>query len=366
MKKSLLIVPLLFLAFFSVAHAQTASSMPSTVTEKAQVVAVISQGSEQIAGTAVTSPTQSIKIKIISGPDTGNAAVVENDSFVSKVGDIVYVKHTVDVANGVDSYAVTDPYRLPVLGFFIGLFVVCAIAFGGRQGFRGLIALGLGFLAIAYILLPGILHGFSPIAMSMLVASLIVIVGSYVTHGWNRVTTTAVIGMIVTILLTSGLAWAAIHFGRLTGLATEEAVYLNFDTGGRIDFASLLAGGILIGLLGILYDAAIGQAAAVDELRQAAPHLPRRAIFNRALRIGREHIGALTNSLALAYVGVSLPLLLLFYSSSSGSFLSTANSELFATEIIRAMIGSIGLILTVPLTTAAAVLLLIKNDRIRE
>ncbi len=149
-------------------------------------------------------------------------------------------------------------------------FHLCAVAFGGRQGLRGLIALGLGFLAIAYILLPGILHGFSPIVLSMLVASLIVIVGSYITHGWNKVTTAAVIGMIATILLTSGLAYTAIHFGKLTGLGTEEAVYLNFDTGGHINFAELLAGGILIGLLGILYDAAIGQAAAVDELRKAA------------------------------------------------------------------------------------------------
>ena len=116
----------------------------------------------------------------------------------------------------------------------------------------------------------------------------------------------------------------------------------------------------MIGLLGILYDAAIGQAAAVDELSGIGPHLPRRKIFTRALRIGREHIGALINSLALAYVGVSLPLLLLFYSSSSSGFLVTANSELFATEIIRAMIGSIGLILTVPLTTAVSVFLIVK------
>ena len=142
-------------------------------------------------------------------------------------------------------------------------------------------------------------------------------------------------------------------------MATEEAVYLNFDTGGHIDFAELLAGGILIGLLGILYDAAIGQAAAVDELWKAAPHLSRGDIFKRALRIGREHIGALINSLALAYVGVSLPLLLLFYSSSSSGFLATANSELFATEILRAMIGSIGLILTVPLTTAVSVFFIV-------
>ena len=147
---------------------------------------------------------------------------------------------------------------------------------------------------------------------------------------------------------------------RLTGFANEESVYLNINTGGNINFQGLLLGGILIGLLGVLYDASIGQAVSVDELHRVAPHLPRSTIYKRAIRIGREHIGALVNTLAIAYVGASLPLLLL-YSTSTDGFAVTLNREIFSTEIIRTMIGSIGLVLAVPITTLIATYLLIKH-----
>ena len=151
------------------------------------------------------------------------------------------------------------------------------------------------------------------------------------------------------------MAHFAIAGAHLTGFQNEEAAYLNVSTGGTIDFTGLLLGGILIGLLGVLYDAAIGQAVSVDELRRAAPDLSSFEIFKRAMRIGREHVGALVNTLAIAYVGVSLPLLLLFYVSNTGSALLVLNKELFATEVVRALIGSIGLVLAVPITTAIAI-----------
>ena len=178
-------------------------------------------------------------------------------------------------------YAVSDPYRLPWLYGLVGLFVFCVLIFGGKQGFRGLIALALSFVVIAYVLFPGILHGFSPILMSIGVASLMIILGSYITHGFNRVTTSAVVGMVATIIFTGILAYISIHGAKLTGFSSDESVYLNMNTNGTIDFAGLLMGGILIGLLGVLYDAAIGQAVAVDELHHVGPHLPRTVIFKR-------------------------------------------------------------------------------------
>jgi uncharacterized membrane protein len=140
-------------------------------------------------------------------------------------------------------------------------------------------------------------------------------------------------------------------------------VYLNFDTRGGVNLVGLLFGGILIGLLGILYDVAIGQAISVEELHTIAPHTSKWAIYNRAVRIGREHIGALVNTLAIAYVGVSLPLLLLIVNSSSDSLLLTLNREVFATEVIRTLIGSIGIILAVPVTTWISVSMLIKKNK---
>jgi len=327
---------------------------------KAEVIKVVSQKRDDVAGTGVPETVQMLDLKILDGAEQGKVVTVENDYTIFNAGDTLYLTHDVDTLEGMDMYSVADAYRLPWLYGLVGLFIICVLIFGGKQGFRGLIALTLSFVAIAYLLFPGILRGFSPILMSIGVASLMIILGSYITHGFNKVTSSAVIGMVVTIIFTGLLAYISIHGAKLTGFASEESIYLNMHTNGSINFAGLLLGGIIIGLLGVLYDAAIGQAVAVDELHQVGPHLPRSIIFKRALRIGREHIGALVNILAIAYVGASLPLLLLFYQSGA-DFSLTINREIFATEIIRTMVGSVGLILAVPITTLIAVFLLMKK-----
>jgi len=134
------------------------------------------------------------------------------------------------------------------------------------------------------------------------------------------------------------------------------------NTRGSLDLAGLLLGGILIGVLGVLYDAAIGQAVSVEELARAGQHYSRRDVYARALRIGREHVGALVNTLAIAYAGAPLPLLLLFFGTGDIDIGLTINRELFATEIVRILVGSIGLVLAVPITTAVAVSMLVSRS----
>ncbi len=334
---------------------------------KAQVTQVLSQTVKEIPGTNTSSPYQTIKAELLDGPNAGQVIQVDNDYLMMAQGDVFYFRHTVNTDEGVDFYAVSDPYRLPVLEFFIGLFLLCLFIIGGKQGLRGLLALIASLFFIGVLLLPGILHGYSPILVSIGVSSLIIILGSYITHGFNRVTTAAVAGMIVTIIITGLLAYLAIHWGHLSGFTNEESTELNFNTRGSIDFVGLLLGSMLIGLLGVLYDAAISQAVAVEELFAMSeenikahghePDVYKSRVFARAMRIGREHIGALVNTLAITYVGISLPLILLFMQSNL-NLLVTINQEVFATEILRMMIGSIGLILAVPITTAIAVYLL--------
>lgn len=324
---------------------------------KATVIEVILQEERIIEGTDLQAQHQTIRAEILEGVHAGRSVTVENDYLQLKDGETFYLRHTIDI-DGVEYFSVADPYRLPVIFTLIGLFVLSVIFFGGMQGIRGLLSLIGGLFLIVYLLLPGILAGYSPVLVAVVVSSLIIGVGSYVTHGFNRTTTAAVLGMIATIMITGLLAYLSIHFGRLTGFESDEAVYLNFNTGGTIDFAGLLLGAIMIGLLGVLYDIAIGQAVAVDEIKSAGAHLSSRDVYKRALRIGREHTGALVNSLAIAYVGVSLPLLLLFYNTENGSLLLNMNREIFATEIVRTMVGSIGLVLAVPITTLIAVWLL--------
>jgi len=341
-------------------HAQNLIPDDTTIA-RAKVLDIVSQGEESLPSTDTETPIQTIRVEMLEGPDAGKIVEFSNDYVMLKKGDVFYLNHTIQ-AEGNEYFSVFEPDRVPVLAFFAILFVALVLIFGGIQGLRGLISLAGSFLVILFVLLPGILHGYSPLLVSIGVSSLIIILGSYITHGFNKTTTTAVIGMIVTVIVTGIMAYIAVHQSRLTGATSDEAVYLNLNTRGTIDLVGLLMGGIMIGLLGILYDVSIGQSIAVEELHKVAPHIPRWKIYKRAIRIGREHIGALVNTLAIAYVGASLPLMLLFYSSSDSSFAMIINREVFATEILRILIGSIGLVLAVPITTLLATTMLIKKN----
>ncbi len=331
-------------------------------TVKAEVIEITAQSTTTVPGTDVPAINQTISAKILEGTEQGTIVIVENDYINLQKGEVFYMNHVTNSLDGRDEYNVSEPYRLAAIYFFVGLFVLCVIVFGGKQGIRGLLSLIGSLFIILYVLLPAIIGGYPPVLVSIGVSSLIIIVGSYITHGFSRTTTSAVAGMITTIIFTGALAYAAVKFTRLTGFNTEEAVYLNFNTHGAVNFGGLLLGGIMIGLLGVLYDVSIGQAIAVEELHHAGVHYSRRTVFTRALRIGREHIGALVNTLAIAYVGASLPLLLLYYTSQADWHI-TLNQEIFATEIIRIMIGSIGLVLAVPITTLISVLMVVKSQK---
>ncbi len=362
--KNALIFFYLFLIFdASNAFAQTATtSAPQgtlDVIEKAQVVGVSNQGTSTVAGTNTVSQIQTLKAYVMSGVDAGRTIIFDNDYVQLKTGDEFYLHHTTD--GNQDEYSVSDPYRLNVLLVLALIFLALTIIFGGIQGVRGFVSLCGSMIIIFYLLIPGILAGYSPAFLSIGIASLIIIVGSYITHGFNRTTSAAVVGMIITVIITGLAAYYFIHAANLTGYNSEEASFLNFNSSGTIDLVGLLFGAIMIGLLGVLYDISIGQAVAVEELLNAAnthsnemnSNVNKKQIYKRAIRIGREHIGALVNTLAIAYVGAALPILLLAQSSTYG-LAYTINKEIFATEIVRILIGSIGLILCVPITTLIA------------
>jgi uncharacterized membrane protein len=202
------------------AHAQvTSDGLNDVVTYvKSQVLSVGSTTVKEIPGTDTSSPYQTIRAKLLEGPNVGQVIQVDNDYLMMKPGDVFYFRHTVNTGEGIDFYAVSDPYRLPVLEFLIGLFVVFLFIIGGKQGIRGLLALIASFFFIGYLLLPGILHGYSPILVAVGVSSLIIILGSYITHGFNRATTAAVIGMIATIIITGLLSYFCDTFGASLGL----------------------------------------------------------------------------------------------------------------------------------------------------
>ncbi|HEY0907891.1 MAG TPA: YibE/F family protein [Candidatus Paceibacterota bacterium] len=346
-------------ASFPVAHAQEIVEDKQEIV-KARVIEIVDQKIEIIPGTDTSHMVQVLRAEVLEGEIKGSTIEMDNDYAELEAGDKFYLRRIVGWDGGSELYSVAEPYRTPALIWLTVLFIALTIIFGGKQGVRGLLSLFGSFLLIGFVLLPAMANGYSPVWVSIGVSSLIIILGSYVTHGFNKTTTAAVIGMIATVSFIGLFAHFSIHMAGLTGFESDESTYLHFNSRGTIDLAGLLLGGILIGLLGVMYDAAIGQSISVEELHRVAPHMTRKAIYLRAIRIGREHIGALVNTLAIAYVGASLPLLLLFYLSNESAAV-IVNREIFSAEIVRSLVGSIGLILAVPVTTVVAVLMLIKN-----
>lgn len=326
----------------------------------AQVISVDSETESVTEGLGLKGLHQVLTVEIIKGPERGKQITVGNDYMQLEKGDKIFLLETTRAEDGKVLYSVQDPYRLNFMIVLAVIFVILVIIFGGMPGVRGLVSLIGSLVLIIGVLLPGILHGYEPILVSIVVSSLIIVIGSYITHGWNKMTTSAVVGMIITVLITGVIAYFSVSVSHLGGFESDESIYLNMSTGGKLDFAGLLFGGIMIGLLGVLYDVAIGQAITVEELHGLGPHVPKRKIYQRALRMGREHIGALVNTLAIAYVGASLPLLLLFFASSAPIAL-TLNKEVFSTEIVRTLVSSIGLVIAVPITTYISTVMLVKT-----
>lgn len=310
----------------------------------------------EVPGTDTVAEVQTLTARILEGPQKGKEITFQNDYQQLKEGSRFFIRHLKTI-DGVERYTVADIDRRGPLIILGCLFAGMILWLSGKQGVRSLISLIGSILVIIYVLLPGLLAGYSPVLISIGIAVAILCAAIFLTHGINRESIAAFLGTISAICLTGFFAYFAVHITQLTGFASEEAVYLNIHTDGVLDFAGLLLGGIIIGILGVLDDIAVTQAVVVGELYRSNAEQNKWNVYKRALHVGREHVGALVNTLALAYTGSALPLLLLF-SESTAKFSLLINQEIIATEIVRTIVGSIGLILTVPITTFIAVYLL--------
>lgn len=322
----------------------------------AKVLSIESQEKKEIPWTNTLVDQQTITVKILEGPKKGTNVTIVNDYIQLKEGDRFFMNYLTDVG-GTERYAVVNVDRRGGIGFAIGLFVFAVLIFGRWQGLRSLLALGGSFLAIFYILIPGLLAGWNPFLTSFLVAAGVLFFAIFLTHGFNKESLVAYSGTMIAVGLTALLATVVVSITKLTGMVGEETTYLNFNTKGTLDMTGILLGAIIIGVLGVLDDIAVTQAAVVTELYNANPTIQKKEVYKRALRVGREHVGALVNTLVLAYVGTSLPLLM-YMSLAEGTFGDLINLEIFGTEIVRTTIGSIGLIMTVPIVTLLAVVFL--------
>jgi uncharacterized membrane protein len=236
-------------------------------------------------------------------------------------------------------------------GLLIGLAVVFAlavVALGRLRGLAALVGLGLSVMILITFIVPAILEGTDPVLVAAVGAVAIAIASLYLAHGFNDLTHVALLGATGALTITVVLSALMTNLARFSGLAGEESLYLTLF--GGIDVAGLLLAGIVLGALGALDDVTVTQASTVWELRRANPSLGAAELSKAGLRVGRDHIASTVNTLLLAYAGASVPLLLLF-GLSQQSLGTIANSEVVAVEIVRTLVGSIGLVAAVPITT---------------
>lgn len=255
-------------------------------------------------------------------------------------------------------YYVVDRYRMPSLGFAVGLFFALAVLFSRRRGVAAILGLGLTALVLARFIVPAIIGGANPLVVSLLGALVIAFTSIYLAHGFHLRTSIAVGSTLITLIIAWVLAIVFVGMAKLFGLGSEEAFYLQLAPVEQLNLRGLLLGGIILGALGVLDDITTAQAAAVDELRKANPALAVQDLYRRGLSVGTEHITSLVNTLFLAYAGASLPLFILFTIYNETPLWVALNSEFVAEEIVRTLVGSVALILAVPITTAAAAIIL--------
>lgn len=269
-----------------------------------------------------------------------------------QINDLVIVDKNSAQVDGPE-YIVSDYSRTrPLLILFI-IFLITTLLITRVWGLKSFIGMLFSFYLIFKMLLPQLIAGQDPILVAIITSIFIIPATFYLSHGINKKTNAAILGTIISLVVTGVLSSIFSSLAHLTGLASEEMGFLLSVMGESLDTRGLVLAGIIIGTLGVLDDVTISQAAIVTELKEADSKLTIRELFGRAMRVGHDHITSMINTLVLVYAGASLPLLLLFMDSSK-SLSTILNNEIIAEEIVRTLVSSIGLVLAVPLTTYIA------------
>jgi uncharacterized membrane protein len=306
---------------------------------------------------------RNVTAKLLNGPLKGqDAELVFGDSGPAPkitVGDhIRVIKNEVPAgapAGSVPPYSFQDFERRAPMVWLAIAFALLVIVFGRVRGFMSLVGLVISLAIVIKFILPAILDGRDPVPVAV-VGSIAVMVATIVlAHGIGPKTIAAILGTAASLAITLGLAEAFTHLAHLTGLSSEESTLLIV---GRtdIDLRGLVLAGMVIGALGVLDDVTVSQASTVMALRRADPTQRARQLYRNALDVGRDHVAATVNTLVLAYVGASLPILLIFTVGGT-PFGDAINVEAVASQVVATLVGSIGLIAAVPITTALAALL---------
>ena len=297
-----------------------------------------------------------ITLRVDEGERAGEEVVLDTglDGYPPlEVGDRVELSVSL-FEDGTEQFFIVDLVRGPSLLTLVGLFVVAVLVVSRWQGLRALAGLAISLFVVFRFVVPAILAGSPPFLVALVGASAVLLSTLYLAHGFNVKTSSAVVGTALALALTVGLGALFIDATALTGFSSEDAVIARYAVG-DLDLRGLVLAGLVISALGVLDDVTVAQASTVFALRRARPDASRRTVAAEAMTVGRDHIASTVNTLVLAYVGASLALLLVFWTGGlpMGDVLT---SEIVAEEVVKTLVGSLGILAAVPLTTLLATL----------
>ncbi len=334
-------------------------------TVRAQVVAITEEGTIDMGGHTQT--YQIARVEILEGEFAGvpmeidyGKRQVRSDDYLLSPGDKIMVAISTTLDNVVNAYFVDFVRTTPIL-WLTAIFAAAILIISTWKGLRALLSMAFSLFIIIGYIIPHILAGEDPLQVSIIGSVILLAVTLYLTYGWTLKTHAAVLGMILVLLLTGALSVLFVNFARLNGSGDENVMFLMQLMETPINLRGLLLGGMIIGALGVLDDLVTTQASAVFELHHANPSLGFRGLYKSAMRIGQDHVAATVNTLVLAYAGASLPMLLMF-SLARGDYGYLVNFSFIAEEVVRTLVGSLGLIAAVPLTTAIAILFALRAE----
>jgi len=315
-----------------------------------------------------TTVLQKLRLEGLSGSYEGQEIIFDGTKYQLtsanryEAGDKVMMEVSAGM-DGEDFLFVTDYVRQAPIWWLFIVFALIIIIIGRWRGFRALVGLAFSFWVILQLIVPQILAGRNPLWVSIWFSLLIIIFSTYITYGLNKKSSLAIAGTFFGVVVVGILSQVFTNMTHLAGIAQEETLFLISSIPGVINLKGLLLAGIMIGALGVLDDLTVSQVSMVAELKKANPDFGMKELYKRAMQVGVDHVASMVNTLFLAYAGASLPLLLLF-GIKQEPFLSMSqviNHEVIATEIVRTLVGSIGLALAVPITTWLAAMVYAKH-----
>jgi uncharacterized membrane protein len=281
------------------------------------------------------------------------------------VGDQVMVYFDTDTAGNIvsDGYIATFKKTNDLIYLLI-IFIVLILIIGRMKGLKAIVSLGLTLLLIIKLFIPRLLYGDDPVVLAILISLVITFVTLIIISGFNKKTTASVLGTVGGVLIGGVVAMIISNDAHVIGITYDHAQFLNYiPQEVTFNFSGLLFAAILFGALGAVMDVSMSIASSIQELKTANNSFGFSDLFKAGMNIGKDIMGTMVNTLILAYTGASMSLMILYVAYGT-PLVEIFNNDIIATEIIRALAGTIGILIAIPFTAFVAACLFSKEQKV--